>query len=416
MNVINVSRGTGKTTLCTLALWATLAAGNAQALTEEITAVFRPDPGNPMINKFVNTTPQSGICPGHIPVYCAANGLFTIRTTALRATANAPIRAFHTDPRQGAMWKLPTEWRNVLVTHAATGRTETVQMRLGGFGHRWDAVPNARVFNNPANANNWWSNWANAPSPCQGVNYSASNGYYMVFFWLFPENAGVCNRVPSEEITRFSFAHTEYAYAMKTPNPLGMAAGEYTGSIVYTVGPGADIDFGDVVIPNDNILAFNFTLTVDHQLKVELPPGGNRIVLEPQGGWQAWLNGGRKPSRLFRDQTFNLWTSSSFKMTLECGEVVGNTCGVRNAVGDTAPLEVAVTLPPGLSDAAGRPAHRLPLRLDGSGTELFQPSQFIDRKPSTLHFEVKADAVEQMLEHPGSTYSGTATVVWDSEV
>lgn len=416
MNVINASRGTGKTKLWTLALWASLTAGNAQALTEEITAVFRPDPSNPTVSKFVNTTPQSGICPGHIPVYCAANGLFTIRTTALRAIANAPIRAFHTDPRQGAMWKLPTEWRSVLVTHVGTGRTEYVQMRLGGFGHRWDAVPNALVFNNPANANNWWSNWITAPSPCQGVNYAASNRYYMVFFWLFPENSGICNRVPSEEITRLSFVHTEYAYAMKTPNPLGMAAGEYTGSIVYTVGPGADIDFGDVMIPNDNILAFNFTLTVDHQLKVELPPGGNRIVLEPQGGWQAWLNGGRKPSRLFRDQTFNLWTSSAFKMTLECPEPMGNTCSVRNAAGHQVPLDVAVSLPPGLSDASGRPVNRLPLRLDGSGTELFQPSMYLDRRPSTLHFEVKADAVEQMLEQPGSTYSGTATVVWDSEV
>ncbi|HCT08201.1 MAG TPA: hypothetical protein DIW86_22805 [Pseudomonas sp.] len=381
-----------------------------------MTAVFRPDPSNPTVNTFVNTTPQSGICPWHIPTYCQANGLFTIRTYDLRAVANAPIRAFHTDPRQGAMWKLPTHWREVVVTHAETGRSEIVQMRLAGFGHRWDAVPRASVFNNPVNANNWWSNWTNAPSPCQGVNYSATNGYYMVFFWLFPENAGVCNRIPSEEIQRFSFAHTEYAYAIKTPNPLSMAAGEYTGSMVYTVGPGADIDFGDVMIPNDNILAFNFTLSVDHQLKVEVPPGGNRIQLEPQEGWQAWLNTGRKPSRLFRDQTVNLWASSQFKMTLECAEPMGNTCSMRNPAGHQVPFHVAVSLPPGLRDGSGLPVNRLPLRLDGSGTERFEPSMFIDRKPSTLHFEVKADAVEQMLEQPGSTYSGTATVVWDSEV
>ena len=75
-----------------------------------------------------------------------------------------------------------------------------------------------------------------------------------------------------------------------------------------------------------------------------------------------------------------------------------------------------MSLPPGLTDAGGRAVNRLPLRLDGSGTELFEPSRYIDRKPSTLHFEVKADGVAQMLEQAGSTYSGTVTVVWDSEV
>jgi len=170
------------------------------------------------------------------------------------------------------------------------------------------------------------------------------------------------------------------------------------------------------MIPTDDTLTFNFTLDVDHHLKVEVPPGGNRILLEPQGGWQAWLQNGRKPSRLFRDQAINLWTSSAFKMTLECPEPLGNTCSVRNAAGVQVPLDIAVTLPNGMSDAAGRPVNRLPLRLDGSGTELFQPTHYIDRKPSTLHFEIKADAVEQMLHHPRSTFSGTVTVVWDSQV
>ncbi|WP_460150025.1 hypothetical protein [Pseudomonas sp. S3_A03] len=35
----------------------------ALGFVENITAVFRPDPTNPMSNKFKNTTPQSGLCP-----------------------------------------------------------------------------------------------------------------------------------------------------------------------------------------------------------------------------------------------------------------------------------------------------------------------------------------------------------------
>ncbi|MBI6906744.1 hypothetical protein SB759_07540 [Pseudomonas sp. SIMBA_059] len=47
--------------------------------------------------------------------------------------------------------------------------------------------------------------------------------------------------------------------------------------------------------------------------------------------------------------------------------------------------------------------------------QLFLATRYIDRKPSTLHFEIKADSVSQMLDHGGgSAYSGTATVVWDS--
>jgi len=31
----------------------------------------------------------------------------------------------------------------------------------------------------------------------------------------------------------------DYAYELKTPNPLGMSSGQYTGTLDYTIGPGA---------------------------------------------------------------------------------------------------------------------------------------------------------------------------------
>ena len=395
-----------------LSLWM----GQAFGVIQDITAKFRPDPSNPMFNEFVNTTPETGICPWHIPSYCKAQGIFTIRTNDLQVASSQPILANHTNPRQGAMWKVPSEWRDVSVRHALSGKTETVQIRIAGIGHRWNIAypPGVSGWQQPAM--DWADAWRHAPSPCQGVNYLAAGRNYALFFWLVPENAGVCSRTPSVDIPWLFSVNTEYAYALKTPNPLKMEAGQYTGSLTYLLGPGADFDFGDVMIPQDNQLTFNFTLDVDHHLKVEVPPGGNRIQLEPQGGWQAWLQDGRKPSRLFRDQTVNLWASSQFKVTLECPEPMGNTCSMRNAAGHQVPLDLMVSLPPGLTDASGRPVNRLPLTLDGSGTELFQPSMYVDRKPTTLHFEVKAAAVEQMLEQAGSTYSGTATVVWDSEV
>ena len=80
-------------------------------------------------------------------------------------------------------------------------------------------------------------------------------------------------------------------------------------------------------------------------------------------------------------------------------------------------MNVSVSLPYGISDAAGRPVNRQPLRRDGVGTELFQPTFYVDRKASTLHFEIERDEVEKMLKVGESrTYSGNVTVIWDSEV
>lgn len=395
-----------------LALGLLLWGAHAQALVQEMTAEFRPDPSNPMVNRFKNTTPESGICPWHIPDRCKQLGIFSIRTTAIQFASNAPIEANHPDPRKGAMFKVPNEWRELLVTNTATGRTESLQVRIAGIGGKY-VLPS--TLSHAVWSNNVYS-WMYPAPPCQRTGYAIGSSWNLLWSWITPPNIGACAVQAVADISGLFYETFEYSYELITPNPLNMDDGQYIGTTTYTIGPGADFDFGDIMIPTDNVLTFNFTLDVDHHLKVEVPPGGNRIQLEPQGGWQAWLQNGRKPSRLFHDQTVNLWASSQFKMTLECPEPMGNTCSLRNAAGHQVPLDVAVTLPPGLSDADGRPVNRVPLRLDGSGTERFQPSRYVDRKPSTLHFEVKADAVAQMLEQPGSTYNGTVTVVWDSQI
>jgi hypothetical protein len=172
------------------------------------------------------------------------------------------------------------------------------------------------------------------------------------------------------------------------------------------------------MIPNDNVLTFNFNLDVQHTLKVEVPPGGNRIELIPQGGWQAWLQRNRRPERLFRDQTFNISASSRFKMQLDCqyGDG-GNQCMLLEPVsGGAVPVSISVTLPSGLNDAAGQPVSRRPLLRDGSGTELFQPGLYVDRKPGQLHFEIARTHVEEMLTGVAKTYSGNVTVIWNSEI
>ena len=67
-----------------LPVWGALLslAGGIASAQDSITAV-QPDPVNPMINKFINTTPSSNICGYYMPVRCATLGIFSIRTSAI---------------------------------------------------------------------------------------------------------------------------------------------------------------------------------------------------------------------------------------------------------------------------------------------------------------------------------------------
>ncbi len=396
---------------------ALLFSSTAVGLTQNIMAVFTPDPANPFINQFKNTTPVSSICTHHIPSQCKALNIFSLREESFEARSIAPILANHEDDRQGFMVKVPSDWRDTTVTHTRTGETERVQMRIAGIGSVWflPRPPGVSAWAQPGVS--WDNQWRNAPSPCQSTRHLAAGVATASFFWLAPEGAGVCNRKPSVDISSMRMGSLEYVYELRTPNPLGMSSGEYTGSLTYTMGPGGDYDFGDVLIPSDNQLTFNFALEVQHQLQVEVPPGGNRIELIPQGGWQVWLNQGRKPARLFRDQTFNISASSRFKMQMACGRIIGDTCALRNTTdGHEVPLDVSVSLPHGLTRLDGSAVSRQPLLLSGAGTEDFQPGFYVNRRPGTLHFEVKKDYADQMVSRGGTTYSGQVTVIWDSEL
>ncbi|MBK5397384.1 hypothetical protein JFU47_11820 [Pseudomonas sp. TH39(2020)] len=387
----------------------------ATAATQEISAVFKPDPSNPMQNKFVNSTPQSGVCPGHMPGRCEALGIFSIRTSDINFRSNAPLLLNHVGPgpvdvRKGVMFKVPSEWRSFEVV-SDKGERETVQVRIAGIGNRFDTRPGGTRSWSPRT-------FVFAPAPCVSTGMNTGNSQILLWFWIVPEGAGTCSLTHVMEVPELTYVNFEYAYELKTPNPLGMSTGRYTGSITYTVGPNQDFDFGDIMIPNDNILTFNFNLDVQHTLKVEVPPGGNRVELIPQGGWQAWLQRNRRPERLFRDQTFNISASSRFKMQLDCQySDGGNQCLLYEPnSGGAVPLNISVTLPSGLNDATGQPVSRRPLLRDGSGTELFQPGHYLDRKPGQLHFEITREHVEEMLTGVAKTYSGNVTVIWNSEI
>jgi hypothetical protein len=319
------------------------------------------------------------------------------------------------------MFSLPAQWRELTVINSRTGEQERVEIRISGIGSNYalsDTAMNLAPGSTSAvQAHNmlWGSSWVYAPAPCLYSGVGLYSGSTYAFFWRTP-TLGVCAKQAKYTIPSMRYTSLGFAYELRTPNPLGMSSGLYTGNLTYTVGPGMDFDMGDVMIPDDSTINLNFELTVEHTLKVDVPPGGNRVELVPEGGWQAWLNRGRKPGRLFRDQSFNISASSRFKMQMECQYVAGDTCGVEDTAGNRVPLQVAVSLPAGLGREDGSPVHRQPLKLSGVGTGLFQPRFYVDRVPGALHFEIQRADVEQMLARDATTYRGNVTVIWDSEV
>nr|WP_180205279.1 hypothetical protein [Pseudomonas sp. SbOxS1]NYU05329.1 hypothetical protein [Pseudomonas sp. SbOxS1] len=404
-----------------LSLWLTLCGSSAWAIDVSIQASFRPDSANPQRNKFTNDTPPSGYCATY-PAQCHANQMFSLRLP-IQFNSNASIAAHHPSPRQGATFKVPALSRELSVFHETTGEPETVRVRIAGLGSRYvteDVISLVDGSSDYRDAHHrlWGASWVNAPAPCgySGEGYFSPTSYS--FFWKTPTE-GTCDKQARFNVPWLRYDYLDFAYELVTPNPLGMSSGRYTGRLSYSVGPLGDFDMGDVMQPTDSELILHFTLEVQHTLKVDIPPGGNRVELVPQGGWQAWLTQGRKPTRLFRDQTFNMSTSSRFKMNMDCQySLDGNRCAVRDPVsGHVVPLDVSVSLPHGLVDDADMPVNRRPLRRDGSGTELFQPRFYVDRKPATLHFEIAQGETAEMLK-PGMarSYSGSVTVIWDSEV
>lgn len=399
-----------------LGLLATLSMTSAQAVNQEIRALFQPDPSQPNKNVFINKTPNSGYCASY-PDQCVDNNTFSIQIPVRFNSARAIV------PGDAMALQVPANWRQLTVTNRDTLETEIVEVRIVGIGSKYVVShPVADLTGEPnmleGHRKLWTNNsWVNSPPPCQysGVGWYGPDWYG--FFWKAPVEAP-CTKVAGFRIPSMYFDSVDFAYELRTPNPLGMSSGLYTGSLSYSLGPNGDFQMGPVMVPDDGNLTLDFVLDVQHTLKVDIPPGGNKVTLEPQGGWQRWLEQGRKPVRLFRDQKFFISASSRFTMKLECERNVNDGCGIVDSRPPTtylAQVHVAVSLPSGLTDNAGQPVRNMPLTR--VPTRLFQPTSYVDRKPGTLHFSMSEQNTGFLINNYGDRpFRGNITVIWDSEV
>ncbi|MGF6128283.1 hypothetical protein QF019_003496 [Pseudomonas frederiksbergensis] len=396
-----------------MALLVALAMPPAQAVNQEIRARFTPDPAQPQKNEFINLTPSSGYCATY-PDECRQNNTFSIQLPIVFGPGGPIV------PPMGMWIRAPANWRQLNVTNTVTRETETVEVRITGMGSNYILSDTAANLTGEATAleghRKLWGglSWVYAPANCLYSGVGAYTETTYRFFWKTPVEAN-CTKLTSFRIPSISFNTMDFAYELRTPNPLGMSSGLYTGSINYLVGPGGDFNIGNL-LPDDSNLTLDFVLDVQHTLKVDLPPGGNQVILEPLGDWQTWLDQGRTPTRLLRDQTFLISASSRFTMKLECELDLGQHCGIIDRDSGYASLvRVSVSLPNGLTDSSGQPVRRLLLGRAVSGT--FQPGHYVDRMPGTLHFEVpELETAFLIRNSKGRPYKGNITVIWDSEV
>ena len=401
-----------KKSTCWLGLVMALAAPSAQAANMEIKALFKPDSSQPNKNVFINQTPNSGYCAEY-PGECAQNNVFSLRLPVYFAPFHGPM------PGASVPVKAPANWRQLTVTNKETQETETVEVRITGVGSEFILGKPATELtgetdNLVAHRKLWTtSSWVNAPAPCQysGVGFVTPTTYR--FFWKTPVEAP-CSKTAAFYIPSLAFNTLDFAYELRTPNPLGMSTGLYTGSLNYTLGPAGDFGFGSYVHPDDSVLTLDFALDVQHTLKVDLPPGGNKVALEPAGGWQQWIDGGRKPVRIFRDQMFYISASSRFKVMLQCQSLGQERCRMYGG-GNVSDVRVYLTLPAGITSSTGS-VNRHPL-WNNVWSMAFQPTQYLERSVGFLHFEMPKDAIETLLKPGiGVALSTNITVIWDSEV
>lgn len=384
-------------------------AGIAHAADIYISAEFKPDINDPDKREFLNTTPWSGVCNSvHLQV-CINNDWWSI-DTKVRGTKHA-IRQNNYGP-------------NGFYIGMPTSRTLTVTSEDGlhSFGLGFNIIGAAMRLTDADGDGPREPASTGMPRNCgRGVhNTQALNRSIMRMFLRRDGGEGVvaCS-IDWIDTNNYRIDEFDFTYKLTTPAPLAMRSGVYTGMTTFRVGgtgEGADFDLGNGVVLEDNIVNVHFRLSVQHAFQLELPPGSDRAVLAPKGGWSQWIDHGIVPRSLERELPFSLSSSGQFEVSLQCQHPLADgRCAIRNVTkpADEVPLDIQLTLPGFRDSVTGIDVVGMPL----TSTMLppvLAADVFIIRRPSRLHFAVNGEAVGRMLEHPGSHYRGDVTVIFDA--
>ncbi|MET5964003.1 hypothetical protein WIA93_24565 [Citrobacter amalonaticus] len=399
-----------------------LAISSAHSAVMELTAKFSPSLLSPENNKFTNTTPLGGFCLKR-PTWCISSRIeFSVSLPIdLKRSYDIPAK---NAPRDGVFFKYPKYTKvNVI---AENGSSHELTFNITAFNFTYSKVYEANDIGWVRGEFYWGT------PTCRSTNLAArSDPYWYEFAWY---NSG------NECIKQSNILRTgddieklydqSIAYELITPNPLEMESGIYRGQVKFTVGPGGDIDYGDNYQPSDRELIINFTLTVNHELKVTPLPGGTDIVLYPcyQGikceqkdsekNWERWIVTNIPPQKLSGLSKFNISSSGSFTVYMACGSgpsISLDSCPIISDKSSTVvPVKAMITLPNNIANKDGQRviSQSIFTEKDLSRNQFFT-SSFGKDQPGQIAFTIEKKNITKMLKSRPDSWSGNVTIIFD---
>ncbi|WP_339057235.1 hypothetical protein [Candidatus Regiella endosymbiont of Tuberolachnus salignus] len=463
-----------------LLLWGLVSESRAQEI--EIKAEFRPSLLNRGQDGFQNRTESTGICApsSTIAGQCKAKKIFSIELPG-DAMQSKDIPA-NGEERDSIYVKFPAPPGNPLDIKLqdkdSKPAKEPAQFTITRFGASYRDRFYVRIKENRAYG--WGTNeaWVDGspersdskPPSClgtQGIGHQESGSYgaYHFIWEMSPNgicvkkshyarpknnteslsyyaNGGAAPEAPNSNKSRCLAKNPEcvatlraisFAYALKLPSPLSMASGTYTNvdTLAFTIGnsTGDDIDFGNNFRwDGDQNVTLKFKLEVAHDLKVTPEFGAEKVILVPQDGsqrgWDRYLSGGSKPTKLTGRSKFRLSSSGEFTVYLQCEKNFNKDKGECALTSEKhknkkVPVSAFLTLASNIVQKdTTKSVTAQKLYIDkNTSRNIFHTNSPAQNYPGHIDFEVSGkEHIDTLLTDPPDTYKGNVTIVFDANI
>lgn len=393
-------------------LFTTLLLSAAQAQDLFITTEFKPSAANPTNNKFTNTTPLGGICLT-MPHVCPGD-TFSVATNLIVKNRYLTDQSYSSPRSQDVYLNADARWRDVTLTDTQSGRSFIARFRLTLISQKFVATSGI------THDNNYFNNAATSPEGgCGGTDASETSQSYE-FAWKLPESLNICNKpVVNLNSIYYNIEDISIGYEIQTNSPMTLGNGDYEGTVVYVIGENQDLDFGRAMGYTDNELKIHINAHIEHEFKIEMT-GSNKINMEPDGGWAAWSSSGDHDVELKGKKEFSTTASAPFSVYLDCQYVVfGNACAMQmDGTQDKVPVDIKLTIPNTQNALSGDwvTGMNVPVKDNNIPDFVMQPQAYLNGALSRVDFLITLSSVRTMAQHLGSTWRGSATLVFDADL
>ncbi|EJC0565554.1 hypothetical protein MX054_002358 [Enterobacter cloacae] len=377
-----------------------------------VNAEFKPSAANPDVVDFTNITPSTGFCVGDRAKTCP-EGTFSIDTGI--EVENKILRGTGGILREQTFQKVKSNWQYVTLTDAETGKTIILQFRITLLGQRF-------YHRDKGLLNKLNGAGALPGGGCTGTQgWALSDGSSYRFAWLHPDRASsTCNRAPvsSLDLDNVNIDEVSIGYELRSiASPLTLPNGNYSGGFQYTVGKDKDIDLGEGTY-NDTYLQVYINAEIKHDFKASIQ-GSNSIELIPPGGWRSWSNSSKPQFRLEGTGQILMTASSPVSITAYCTHEQLKSCALKREGGDeTVAVDINFSMPGVHERDTGESVTRvaIPITTPATPGVIIEPDNYLNNVTGQVHFTVNEVESLKMASHPGSTWKGSATLVFDVDI